>query len=348
MSDTLPKQKKLISISEAAKILGVSLDTVRRWDKSGVLHSERPDGKNRYFSLEELEKHKSNQPLSISEAAKELNVSPTTLRRLEARGLIKPNRNSAGERVFYRDSIEDFLKSDYFLRKKQVKEKIIEPSQKEEGLLENYITPNEAQPLQERDLKRDVDVYSPTSFESFKEISLSQNLKTLQRTPELIATTVVFLLLIAIGIRNTMFFTVKTITSSPTPSVLSETAIIGEIVPSPTPTSASSSAILGLSRTEEISTSSADAVSTASADTIEPADTVEPKVILTIKADNKSAIVNIRQKPTTTSEKIGKAKDGDTFEFVSIDSGWYGVKLADGSTGFISDKFITTGETNNQ
>lgn len=336
MSDTLPKQKKLISISEAAKILGVSLDTVRRWDKSGVLHSERPDGKNRYFSLEELEKHKSNQPLSISEAAKELNVSPTTLRRLEARGLIKPNRNNAGERVFYRDSIEDFLKSDYFLRKKQVKEKIIEPSQKEEGLLENYITPNEAQPLQERDLKRDVDVYSPTSFESSKEISLSQNLKTLQRTPELIATTVVFLLLIAIGIRNTMFFTVKAITSSPTPSVLSETAIIGEVVPSPSPApaSASSSAILGLSRTEEISTSSAYAV--------------KPKMMLTITLDDKSAIVNIRQKPTTTSEKIGKAKDGDIFEFISLVSGWYEVKLADGSTGFISDKFITTGETNNQ
>lgn len=66
----------------------------------------------------------------------------------------------------------------------------------------------------------------------------------------------------------------------------------------------------------------------------------KPKIILSVKTDDESAIINIRQNPTTQSEKVGEAKNGDIFEFVSINSGWYGVKLTDGSTGFISSKFI--------
>src|SRR3989344_1888153 len=127
MKNRLPKQIKLIPISEAARVLGVSIDTVRRWDKSGVLHSERPDGKNRYFSQLELEKHKSSQPLSISEAAKELGISAITLRRFEARNLIKPIRNSAGERAYTKDSLNEFLDSNYLLKQKKVQEKESEP-----------------------------------------------------------------------------------------------------------------------------------------------------------------------------------------------------------------------------
>lgn len=146
MSDSLPKQKKLIPISEAAKVLGVSIDTVRRWDKSGVLHSERPDGKNRYFSLDELKEHKLSQPqLPISEVASKLGISATTLRRLEARGLIKPKRNSAGERVYDEDLLKNFLNSDYFLRKKQIKEKIPEPFQEEKELTDNITPENETE-----------------------------------------------------------------------------------------------------------------------------------------------------------------------------------------------------------
>jgi DNA-binding transcriptional MerR regulator len=123
----LPKDKNLVSISEAASILGVSIDTIRRWDKAGTLHSQRPDGKNRYFSIEELEKVKFSQPFTISEAAKYLGISQSTLRRIEKKGLITPERNANGERVYNRESIETFLKSEYFLRQKEVQEKILEP-----------------------------------------------------------------------------------------------------------------------------------------------------------------------------------------------------------------------------
>ena len=286
MSDRLPKQKKLVSISQAAKFLGVSIDTVRRWDNSGVLNSERPDGKNRYFSLDELEKHKSSQPLSISEAAKKLGISPTTLRRLEARGILKPERNNAGERVYDRDSLEEFLNSDYSLRQKQVK-KIVQQAEQEEKELP-------AQP--------------------FEEMPLDSHLKLLQRIPELLASAVIFLLLVAIGVTNIQVSTIKGSQPTSSPSVFSGRTDPAQIEPEQT----------------EVSTASTEVF--------------EPKVTLTVKIDDGSSSVNIRQKPTTYSEKLGKAKDGDRFEFLSLDSDWYEVKLADGSNGFISENYLVKEE----
>ena len=285
MSDSLPKQKKLIPISEAAKVLCVSIDTVRRWDKSGVLHSERSDGKNRYFSLNELEKHKFGQPLSISETARELGISAVTLRRLEARGLIKPKRNNAGERVYDKDSLKNFLNSDYYLRKKQIKEKPSEPIQKEK--------------------------------ESLKEITIDSQTQHKPRSsvPDFLAiSAAVFLLLVTLGIGNIKLSEAKNSKPLPSPAALAKTE---EAKPLPSP--------VVLAATEE----------------------AKPTAIVTIKIDDSTAKVNIRQKPTTNSEKIGEAKDGDTFEFVSEDLGWFEVKLTDGSTGFISATYVEKGETNN-
>ena len=130
---------------------------------------------------------------------------------------------------------------------------------------------------------------------------LARNEEIRSRIPEFLATAAVFLLLLALGIRNIMSSTtISPIPPSP-PAVLSETEDIEEI---------------------------------------------KPKIILTIKINEASASVNIRQKPTIQSEKIGQAKDGDSFEFLSLDSGWYGVKLATDSAGFISAEYVTE-ETNN-
>ncbi len=46
---------KLIGVSKAAKILGVSLDTLRRWDKSGKLVAMKTKGGQRRYSLEMLQ-----------------------------------------------------------------------------------------------------------------------------------------------------------------------------------------------------------------------------------------------------------------------------------------------------
>ncbi|MCX6704544.1 MAG: SH3 domain-containing protein, partial [Candidatus Woesebacteria bacterium] len=114
------------------------------------------------------------------------------------------------------------------------------------------------------------------------------------RASELLAASGIFLLLLALGIRNIMGSAVEiTPVPSPTPLVLSETV------------------------KEEI-----------------------PKTMLIVKITDGAESVNIRQEPAILSNKIGEAAEGNTFEFVSINSGWYEIKLADGSTGFISARYI--------
>jgi excisionase family DNA binding protein len=44
-----------LSISQAARELGVSLGTVRRWSDMGYLHSYRTPGGQRRFSVEHIE-----------------------------------------------------------------------------------------------------------------------------------------------------------------------------------------------------------------------------------------------------------------------------------------------------
>lgn len=48
--------KKLLSIGETARILGISVDTLRRWDKKGILKPFRASSKGyRYYDMEVLE-----------------------------------------------------------------------------------------------------------------------------------------------------------------------------------------------------------------------------------------------------------------------------------------------------
>lgn len=108
----------LASIKLAAQLLDVSYDTIRRWDKKGILASERPGGKDRYFRIDKLQEIKNNKPLSISEAADRLGISVTTLRRLEERGMIKPLRNPTGDRLYTREMLAKFVQSGVYMPKK--------------------------------------------------------------------------------------------------------------------------------------------------------------------------------------------------------------------------------------
>lgn len=48
----------LVSVSEAARRLGVTVDTVRRWETSGHIKATRTPGGQRRFSLSEVERVK--------------------------------------------------------------------------------------------------------------------------------------------------------------------------------------------------------------------------------------------------------------------------------------------------
>ena len=148
---------------------------------------------------------------------------------------------------------------------------------------------------------------------------LNPSLKSRPKVFGFMATSVLALLLLTtLGIRNIQVSAIRSAQELPTPaySVLSETEEVKstkDLRPDPTPEATSK----------------------------------VPKVILTVKTGDASSSVNIREKPSTDSAKLGKARDGGTFEFVSKDQEWYEVRLDDGSTGFISEKYMIEEGANN-
>ena len=149
-----------------------------------------------------------------------------------------------------------------------------------------------------------------------EKIHLNPIIATKPKPYEFIVISAVFLLLFGLGINNIRAKMIKgpEILSTPTTSeVLSET-----------------------DNNDEVKTNT-DIDQTESQDKT-------PITYITIKISDESEYVNIRQNPTTKSEAIGKALDGDTFKFVSLNSGWYEIKLDNGSIGFVSANYATQEE----
>ncbi len=123
----------LIKIAEAAKVLGVHKDTLRRWEKSGKIKVIRSLGGTRLYDISKLKlvpihprlnTHKIVQPIElpsqaarqfvkIAEAANILNVHKDTLRRWEKIGKIEVTRKSNGARFYKLDDLKriDFEKN---------------------------------------------------------------------------------------------------------------------------------------------------------------------------------------------------------------------------------------------
>ena len=178
------------------------------------------------------------------------------------------------------------------------------------------LKPEESQNLEvERELSKEA---SSEISKSSEEIQTNPDLKSRPKVFGFMATFIfAFLLLTTLGIRNIQSSAVISPQSQPPPApeVLSETEEVkptGDLRPDPTPETRSK----------------------------------VPKAILTVKLEDASSIVNIREEPSTDSAKLGKARYGDTFEFVSKEQGWYGVRLDNGLTGFISEKYIEKGANN--
>jgi len=69
--------------------------------------------------------------------------------------------------------------------------------------------------------------------------------------------------------------------------------------------------------------------------------TLEPKPQFEITIIDGYKNVNIRKEPSTSTEIVGSASDGDIFNVISYDSGWYHVEL-DNGTGFIYGNYTET------
>ena len=100
----LDESRRVLTVSQAAKFLKVSVDTLRRWDRSGKLTTRRSPGGNRRYSKEDLRNFKktgtsSNDTLlTVKDAAEKLQVSPLTIRRWDNEGKIKVTRDESNYR----------------------------------------------------------------------------------------------------------------------------------------------------------------------------------------------------------------------------------------------------------
>lgn len=67
----------------------------------------------------------------------------------------------------------------------------------------------------------------------------------------------------------------------------------------------------------------------------------------TIKINDGSPEVAIRQKPSVYSQQIGEALDGETYQVVRKETGWLAIVLKDGTIGFISPRYAFLEQTIN-
>ena len=105
---------QLFTIKEAASILGLSIATLRRYDKIGALSPIRTLGNQRRYTRIQLEEFKKNKgkkekPLTISEASKHLGVSIDTLRRYDKKGILSPVRTPGNQRRYLKEDVHSFL-----------------------------------------------------------------------------------------------------------------------------------------------------------------------------------------------------------------------------------------------
>jgi len=59
-------QKEMLTASEAARALGISLDTLRRWDRAGRIKTKRDDANRRLVSVREVERLKGAESRDVS------------------------------------------------------------------------------------------------------------------------------------------------------------------------------------------------------------------------------------------------------------------------------------------
>src|SRR3990170_3065166 len=65
----MPAESKY-RVTDAAKILGVSAKTLRRWEQKGIILPARSSGSHRYYTLKQLQNYKLGQKIKTSQSRK--------------------------------------------------------------------------------------------------------------------------------------------------------------------------------------------------------------------------------------------------------------------------------------
>jgi len=98
----------LVSVGKAAEILGVSINTLHRWEAAGRITAQRSPGGHRLFLVDELKRLKEDRPLTTGQVAAKLGVSTSTVRRLEKEGRLSAQHDKNGKRLFSQESLSAY------------------------------------------------------------------------------------------------------------------------------------------------------------------------------------------------------------------------------------------------
>lgn len=103
---------KTVGIGEAAKMLGVSTDTLRRWDRAGKVRTTRDSRNRRRVSVAEVERLRDAPPRhATGDAFSARNRFPGTVRSVQADGVMALVEIEAGPHLvtaaITRDSVEE-------------------------------------------------------------------------------------------------------------------------------------------------------------------------------------------------------------------------------------------------
>jgi molybdopterin-binding protein len=103
--------RRVVSIGEASKALGVSVDTVRRWERCGRLRTER-DGRNRrLIAVSEIERLGGHMPAVTGDGFSARNRFEGEVESVEVTGVIAQVVIKAGPHrvvsVVTRDAVEE-------------------------------------------------------------------------------------------------------------------------------------------------------------------------------------------------------------------------------------------------
>ena len=104
--------KKTLAIGEAARQLGVSTDTLRRWDRSGRIRTARDERNRRRVPIAEVERLRASPSRhGTGDAFSARNRFPGTIRSVEVDGVMALVEIEAGPHLvtaaITRDSVEE-------------------------------------------------------------------------------------------------------------------------------------------------------------------------------------------------------------------------------------------------
>jgi excisionase family DNA binding protein len=103
---------ELITIRQAAEVLGITVRTANRWVAAGEMPNRIKDGRTKKFRREDIvRKAKAEfvELITLDEAAKMLNLSIRTLRRWVAAGKMPARTKRGTQKKFWRAEIEQLM-----------------------------------------------------------------------------------------------------------------------------------------------------------------------------------------------------------------------------------------------